>query len=200
MRLNPDATFDSLFVASHLQADVKICTLPEIHLFGYLACLLWLYDKRALTDWGYTFVGTELGAPYSQQIDIAVKELSIRGYLVRTHEQLHLTELAEEQLSELRQLELYKDRAKCLQAACASTAAFSVGMVRSAMANEPELSRAQALPMNRCLLENAAQSQLYTQFNALRQALDQQGTDLRLPAVVWLAALYRFNESPIVEA
>jgi len=64
MRLNPDATFDCLYVANHLQVKQLSISPQEIHLFTYLACLLWLYKERVVSDWGYDFVGTELGAPF----------------------------------------------------------------------------------------------------------------------------------------
>jgi hypothetical protein len=92
-------------------------------------------------------------------------------------------------------LSLNADRAKCLRAACSSVAAFSVGMVGSALAEEPELRRARAVPNSRPLLQDTAQSQLYEQFDSLHRALDNDNVDLRVPAVVWLAALYRSNES-----
>jgi hypothetical protein len=199
MRLNPEATFDTLFVAQRLQAGGATFSTPEIHLFGYLACLLSIYRRQAVADWGYPFVGTELGAPFSREIDAAVKELVERGFFVRTQERLQMTASAERQLLELRQLTLNQDRAECLQAACASMAVFSVGMVGNALSQEPELRRAQALPATRLLLEESAQVQLYTQFDALRQALSQQSDDLRLPAVVWLSALYRSNEPTAAE-
>lgn len=200
MRLNPDATYDCLFVAHRLQTQIGTFTAPEIHLFSYLACLLWLYRERPVTDWGYPFVGTEFGAPFSQEIDAAVKELLKRGYFLRVQERLRMTELAEQTLGDFGQLTLNRERTECLQAACASTAAFSVGMVRSAMTQEPELKRAQAVPASRRLLDERAKSQLYLQFCALRQAISQKSNDLRLPAVVWLAALYRSSEPTAIES
>lgn len=193
MPLHPNATFDCLLVARRLQAQGAAFTGPELHLFAYLACLLWLYRKHIVTDWGYSFVGTELGAPYSQEIDSAVRELLRRGLFLRVHGRLRLTELAEQTLEDFSNLEMNLERAECLNAACASVAAFSLGMVTSALAQEPELSRAKALPASRLLLEDAAQSQLYVQFEALRSNLGQRTNDLRLPAVVWLSALYRSN-------
>ena len=200
MRLHPNATFDCLLVARRLQAQGAAFTGPELHLFAYLACLLWLYQKHIVTDWGYSFVGTELGAPYSQEIDLALKELLGRGFFLRVHDRLRMTELAEQTLEDFSSLEMNRERAECLNAACASIAAFSLGMVTSALSQEPELSRAKALPSSRLLLEDAAQSQLYVQFEALRSNLDQRTSDLRLPAVVWLSALYRSNTCTNLES
>lgn len=195
MRLNPDATFDCLFVANRLQIQRPHFSVQEIHLFTYLACLLWLYSERIVSDWGYEFVGTELGAPFSREIDTALKELLERGYFRKIHDRVRLTELAEQPLRDLCELNINQERTECLQAACSSTTVFSVGMVSSALAKEPELMRAKALPSSRLLLENLARSQLYEQFEALRKAVSQQSNDLRLPAFVWLTALYRFGEA-----
>jgi hypothetical protein len=200
MLLNPDATFDCLFVANRLQRQNGSFNIPELHIFAYLACLLWLYRNQPVIDWGYTFVGTELGAPFSQEIDTAVNECLERGFFHRTHERLHMTELAERRLHTYEQLGLNLERVEFLQAACASTAALSVGMVCTALANEPELRRSNALPASRQLLEESAQFQLYEQFSVLHKAFNERSKDLRLPAVAWLTALYSSSISNIANA
>jgi hypothetical protein len=194
MPFNPDATFDCLFVADRLGEETGSFTPAELHLFGYLACLLWLYRQRVVADWGYSFVGTELGAPFSVDIDLAANELLTRGYFVRVQDRLRMSDSAEQFLPELVQLTLNRDRVECLRAACASVAAFSAGMVGNALAQEPELRRARAIPLSRPLLQEAAQSKLYEHFEELRRALSQHSHDLRLPAVVWLTALYKSYE------
>jgi hypothetical protein len=194
MQLNPTATFDCLFVVSRLQSRMVSIAVPEIHLFAYLACLLWIFRERPIADWNYSFVGTELGAPFSRHIDDAVKEMLERGYFRRTPEGIGWTEIATNALRDLTALSVYRERLECLEAACSSIAAFSIGMVSTALTKEPDLSRSRALPSSRRLLEDAARSQLYDQFGALRDALTGRTADLRLPAVVWLSALYRSNE------
>ena len=190
-RLNPDATFDCLFVADRLKREMGMFTPAELHLFTYLACLLWLYRRHVVADWGYAFVGTELGAPFSLDIDATIKELLERGYFLRIQDRLQMSSTAQEQLEDFGTLEMNAERVECLRAACASTSAFSVGMVGNALAQEPELKRARAVPVSRRLLEDAGQSQLFEQFDVLRSALSRGSSDLRVPAVVWLAALYR---------
>jgi hypothetical protein len=192
--LNPDATFDCLFLAAHLQSESGTLTAPELHLFAYLACLLWIFRGRATTEWGYFFVGTELGAPFSREIASAIDSLVESGYLIQTEERISKSASAEESLQELEGLALIQERSECLRAACASTAAFSLGMVGNALAQEPDLKRAQATPMSRLLLEDTARTQLYVQFEALRKGLHEGIEDLRTPAVVWLTALYRSKE------
>lgn len=195
MRVNHNATYDCLFVSDFLQKHCGAFTAAEVHLFAYLSCLLWMYRERALTDWGYDFVSTELGAPYSQEIDLAIKELFERGLLHRSKKQIRITERARDILGNFSQLTLNNDRTECLHAACSNVVAFSVGMVSSALSHEPELSRSQKWPTNRRLLEEPARIQLYEQFEALREALNQQSEDLRMPATVWLSALYQADET-----
>ena len=191
MLLNPEATFDCLFMADRLERETGTFTVPELHLFAYLSCLLWLYRHRALADWGYSFVGTELGAPFSLDIDGVIRELQDRGYLVRVHDRLRTSDEAEQQLQDFSSLSLYAERQECLGAACSSTLAFSAGMVGSALAQEPELRRARSVPVTRNLLGDVAQEQLYEQFDVLHRALGGELMDLRVPAVVWLSALYK---------
>jgi hypothetical protein len=205
MRLNPEATYDCLFVANRLQIQNGTFAVHEMHLFVYLGCLLWLYQQNTAADWGYRFIGTELGAPFSQEVDGAFKELLDRGYFVPDPNQsgagrIILTTMAEQALSQLTALSMNQSRATCLLASCASVEAFSIGMVSSALANEPELKRAHALPASRRLLEGGMQSQLYLQFDAIRKAIQRPSFDLRLPAVIWLTALYRSSPSDGVDA
>ena len=179
--LLPEATFDCLFVIDRLQRLRPSVPPSEIHLFAYLGCLLWMYQRRQASDWGYPFIASEMGAPFSQEIGNALKGLTERGYLGREREHVRSTGLAESTLSVLASLELNQDRAECLDAACACTAAFSVGIVGSALEHEPDLSRSKGMPSTRFLLEDNARTKLYQQFDALRSSLKERTTDLRLP-------------------
>jgi len=199
--LNHNATFDCLFIADHLKNQKMGFSKEEVHLFAYLACLLWLYQKRVVNDWGYIFVGTVYGAPFSREIDVSLSALHGASFLRRDQDRFYaIKETVEPQLRNLASLKMNQERVECLRAACSSTMAFSIGMVGSALANEPELSRAREVHLSRPLLEEAAQEQLFEHFKALRNALDQRSTDLRLPAVVWLAALYQTNKCTYGEA
>src|SRR5262245_21378531 len=116
-RLNPEATFDCLFIIERLQANRTSLTSQEIHLFAYLGCLLWIYRKRSVEDWGDGFVGTELGAPCSQEIDWSINELVERGYVRRVHGRVDSTEIASDSLRYLTALASNAERIECLDAA-----------------------------------------------------------------------------------
>lgn len=192
-RVNPYAAFDSLFVVRHLQEDRSKFVLAEVHLFAYLGCLLWLYRNNNTSDWGYSFVGTDLGAPYSVALGTALDEMLRRGVLVRDQEGLTVSTAAVSRLRLFEDMELNSPRLECLRAACASTAALSPGIINNALSEEPELRRARATPANRQLLEDLAQSQLFEHFGALRKCLMGRDVDLRVPAVVWLSALNQLS-------
>lgn len=194
MPLNPYAGFDCLSIARRLQQPTGAFAASEVHLFAYLSCLLWLYSRNSVSDWGYNFVATELGAPFSFELDAALKRLTGSGCIIRTEERLIVGEAAAQRLDDFSRLTINRDRVQCLDAACATLSAFSLGMVSNALGSEPELSRAQELRISRRLLEDAGRAQLYEQFSTLRQCLHERTSDLRLPAVVWLTALYRSQE------
>jgi len=195
MSPNPEATFDTIFLACRLQRRTSSFSASELHMFAYLGCLLWIYSGSSVSDWGYGFVGTELGAPFSQKINEAYEQLLKRGIILSIKEnQLQIVTEAEDRLNDTIPFLGNKERAKCLDAAFASTIALSTGIVSTALSNDPELSRARELPAKRSLLEEAGCRRIYLQFEALRNCLKLPSNDLRLPSVVWLTALYTSHE------
>src|ERR1017187_498846 len=141
MALNPDAIFDCLFMADCIRRESGEFTTPELHLFAYLACLLWLYRRRPISDWGYSFAGTYLGAPYSRDLDGAITMLIDRGYFSKIKDRLRTTDSAQDQLSVFSGLTMNQFREECLLASCSSMAALSAGMVCNALTQEPDLRR-----------------------------------------------------------
>ena len=195
MDTNVDATFDTLFITRELQEHGSEVGATEIHLFAYLACLLWVYRQRMPDDWGYLFVGTECGAPFSPAIDDAITALKTGGYLIGGGGQLTTRSGVGRRLADFEDLKLNRERRECLYAACSSVAALSLGMIGTALSQEPDLKRAQHLRVARRLLEGGATSQLYDHFRVIRGVLPAPNLDLRVPAAVWLAALYQSEES-----
>ncbi|MBV8276889.1 MAG: hypothetical protein JO170_16750 [Verrucomicrobia bacterium] len=191
MPLNPFATFDCLYFGSWLQQQISGFSAAELHLLSYLACLLGLYRAQPQTDWGYAFVGTELGAPFSAEIEAALQSLERWGYFTSKPDRLQMTAAAQEKLEALLEQFLYRERIECLKAAASSILAFSVGTVREALGQQPDLRRAKNVPGSRALMEEAALDELYRDFDVLRRALQNTGTDLRLPAVLWITALFK---------
>ena len=186
---SPDATFDCLFLANRLESRGETFKAAELHLLAYLGCLLWLYSGRVVSDWGYGFVGTDVGAPFSRAVRDAVDRLAIGGHFGQETDRLRLETSGKALATRLAALELNKERTEHLAAAFETTTAFSIGMVSNALSHEPGLSKAYALSGGRVLLEDTLQHELYGQFEVLRRELPHT-QDLRVPAVVWLTALY----------
>jgi hypothetical protein len=190
MRLAPEPTIDALYIGRHLQREYGSFAQSHIHYLTYLSCLLWLYRRYAFADWGYEFVGTELGAPFSVSVDLAMKELNERGYLIQESDRYLLPDTALQLLEDIETSETYSDRINCLTAACSSTIAFPIGMVTTALDQEPELQRTLLFPSSRILLEESARERLFEDFTLISNTLSSS-SDLRVPAIVWLTALYR---------
>lgn len=169
--LKPIATFDCLFIGSRLQRWLGGFSSAELHLLSYLACLLSLYQRTPIADWSYGFVGTDHGAPFSPEINEAVQELENRGFFFSIKDKLQMTAIAEEILTKLENMSIYKERSECLNAATSSIIVLSVGVIREAMNNEPELQRAKQMPQNRVLLEDPTIGMIYDHFQILRDVL-----------------------------
>ena len=189
MSINPNAALDAFVVGRSLGEDGATLVASDVHLFAYLACLLWLYRDNRLSEWGYSFVGTELGAPYSVAIGDALEEMTKRSVLVRKSAGLVVSSSAVPRLRRFEEMAVNRSRIECLHAACSSAAALPRGMINGALSEEPELRRARVTPANRPLLERVARVQLFEQFRVLRTELGGRDGDLRVPAVVWLSAL-----------
>lgn len=200
MALNPAATIDCLYFGDRLQQIVGGFSAAELHMLGYFACLLSLYRRAPLADWGYQFIGTKCGAPFSKDVEESCNVLLNGGYFIVEGNRLNFTTLAGERLQQLSFLDLFKKRRESLVGAASAVVAFPLGIVREALSNEPDLQRARLVPLNRELLETAAVESIYEQFDVLKSAFGDIHDDLRLPAVAWITALYQSDELAMAAA
>lgn len=189
--MNPYASFDLLATAFHLRPSLGSLVHEESHLFGYLACLLFLYSGRPVSEWGYSFVATPHGAPYSVDLDSALRYHSEVGFLAKHGMLYSLTDRGEEEYRALSTLSDLASRDTYLEAASSSSLAVPVGLVRRAISRDPDIHAARALPTRRLLLSETALDALYAHFSALRRAVGEAGTDLLVPSVVWINYLAR---------
>ena len=97
MALNPVPTYDCLFIGDALEKRFGGFAIAELHLFAYLACLLSVYSHRPAVDWGYGFVSTEIGAPFSREIELTVAELIRLGLFFELDERTVLTQAARDE-------------------------------------------------------------------------------------------------------
>lgn len=188
-----DAVFDSLWIARRMQSASAAVTLPECHTLAYLACLLAAYDNRETTWWGYTFVSTKVGAPYSLAIAEATELLFSSGLVIEENQRLAVTIGGEAEATLLASFRSYQDRVRYLAAACDCCLAMPLPLVASAVANEPQLRRALTLSQTRQLLDRSGFDMLQPHFQGLRDSLNSYGGttvhDLFTSAIVWLTYL-----------
>lgn len=187
--LSAYAAFDSLYVGRYLERALRNFAEAEVHLFGYLACLLSLYRKQPVSNWGYSFSGTRNGAPFSVELNESLAALKAAGMLRSEGEFLQLTETGKTECQGLSELSLNQERLVCLDGACGCLLTMPVGVVRNALFQEPMLRPAVRLNDARPLLEGPGLSLIYDQFSELSNAIGVNVSDLLLPATVWLTYL-----------
>lgn len=195
--VNPEATYDSLYIVQRLEESLHGVTEGEVHLLGYLSRLLGLFRGVPTAEWGYRFARTNSGAPFSREIADALNELQLSGQL-RVMAQdavapIACTEEGKALVGMLDDLELSRSRRPYLEAACSSASAFPVATIRQAIRCEPTLKSASGHASPQELLSGPSLELLYEQFDALRQVLGGAPSDLLVPSSVWLSYLIEKN-------
>jgi len=187
--VNPYAYYDSLSIAAKLTERLGNTVPSEIHLFSYLACLLSLYRRWPVSDWGYAFAGTRAGGPFSSDIEEAIGSQMSSGQLGEANGLFRPTEAGQKELIELGQLENLSQREQFIDGACSSLLTLPIGMVRSAISHDPDISGASAIQSPRPLLQESALDELYDAFAVLSDKIGIDVKDLLIPATIWLTYL-----------
>lgn len=182
------ATFDLLAIVSRLEGVLCGVTDGEVHLLSYLSCLLAVYRGYPASDWGYPFVRSSWGAPYSPDIQERLVEARARGLLEGQETNRVTTEgrLLHEFL-EIRVQHAW--RVPCHEGSTASALAIPSGVIRNALRMEPSLRSTEVHVGARQLLEGGSVGLLHEHFQALSEAIGQSVEDLMIPSVVWIRYL-----------
>lgn len=187
--LNPYAFFDVLAICVQLSRVIGRITESEIHLLGYLSCLLSLYKKRPVAEWGYYFSGTKFGEPFSFDISKAIENLCNGGQLIRLDNMIEVTEQGIDYYEKLKKFSQNSERSAFLEGACSSLLVLSITQVREALRYEPESNHVRKISVSRLLLDNPLNGELYDHLEALSHSIGVEIKDLMSPAVVWLTYL-----------
>jgi hypothetical protein len=166
----------------------------EVHVFAYLACLMSLYRRQPVSDWGYGFAGTRDGSPFSPEIEEAIRALAATGCFHFDGREIEITESGKAELSMLQDLSQNRQRIAYLEPACASTLTMPVGIIRHALSQEPTLKPTSRIATTRPLLDGPYLPRLYKQFATLGHTVGISHEDLLIPATVWLGYLWRASE------
>ncbi|MER6810918.1 hypothetical protein ABT299_16725 [Spirillospora sp. NPDC000708] len=187
--VNPDASFDALYVLHELAQGGQSLSLVEIHVFLYLACILGLYDGRAVSKWGYSFVATPDASPFSMDLLTAVRSLTGSGLIEAADDFMTVTEDGQAELGRWERLSRFKQRIPYLRGSTGAAIALPLQSVTDGIQLEPQLHNAELFRHSRHLLDEAGVSQIYQHFQILERSFGQDVPDYMLPAVVWLSFL-----------
>lgn len=188
--INPVAYFDALSLCVRLSKRLTNAAEQEIHLFSYLACLLWLYQGKPVALWGYTYAVTADAYPYSPQIHDALSLLETGG-LITSHENILFAATPEgaRELEALESLPSLVARASYLDGATSSLIVYPVNVVRGSLQRERSIQQPSIIKQSKALLTPGDVERLYEEFTVLSQAIGIDVNDLMLPAVVWIEYL-----------
>lgn len=189
--INSFALYDSLAIVTKLETILNSCEIQEIQMFSYLSCLLSLYKKQPVADWGYSFAGTKHNAPFSKEIEDAINVSVNFGLLSETNHYIQISSRGANEYLRLSLLQQNKNRDRFIDGACSSILAIPIDILKDSMLNEPGLRISKQLDSPRFLLDenNPSLIMLYDQFQILSKSLGQDQVNLIMPAVLWLTFL-----------
>jgi hypothetical protein len=187
--INPAAYFDVLSLGERIGRVIEGFSRQEAHLLGYAACLLSLYEGSPVADWGYEFVATGYGLPFSEEMNASI-EIALSLQHVRVEGSLLvLTDDGLVEAANLRSLQANKARDRYLEGAADCLLVFNPGNVREAFNYDPTISFLRSGNRTEWLLTAPVVERLYANFQQLRLALDYDPRDLSVPMVGWLKYL-----------
>jgi len=185
---NSESYYDALAICAHLDQILDSVAPSEVYIFAYLSCLLSVYRKQPVTDWGYRFGTIEDGYPYSADLAQSIEDLVRAGYLQQNIEDgyLHVTPSGEKELEWLQNLGNNAKREEYITGACYSALSLPLGVIRDAIDESRDLHAARALSSTRHIPSSSGMQDIHDQFDILSRSVGVDIEDLMIPAVVWL--------------
>lgn len=193
MNLNPKASFDILALLCKTQKQLNNASETEIHLLSYLACLLSVYKKQPVSDWGYDFYCTH-GYPFSSELSNSLSKLMSLGYINKKSEFYYANELTKKCLDDFSGLKENQKRLPYIEAVCAAVLSLPIGTIREALINEPAFSDKKKSGGPRPIFDSGGLENLYEQFSVISDAVGVHISDLIVPAIVWISYLSTIQE------
>jgi len=191
--MNPTAYFDTLFLANILTELVEGFSKSEIHLFSYAGCLLWLYDQKPYSDWDYDFISSSTGLPYSKDIDQALEDSELLGFVKEGKDLFVLTGNGRNELNLLLDFESNQLRQEYLEGAADSLLVLTPGQIREALEYDPNLAYLKNRKQSEWLLREPDRDRIYSNFSELRKFLTTESSDLAVPLITWLKYLLQIG-------
>lgn len=194
MHLNPEAHFDCLLIASELDAPLGGVTRLELQRIAFLSCLLSIYTKQPVSDWGYRFANTGTGLPFSDHLVTATNYLVASDMLIDTEGRLRPTDSGMQMLGFLGGLHSMTSRIPCVSAAAASLLAVPGSVIAEGLQQEPTTVASKLRNSPTLLLDEPHLLTLHQHFAALAAVIPPGQNDLLSPSVLWLTYMAHVNE------
>ncbi len=186
--LNLEAYFDCLSVAVAVPISVAPVSTRELHILGYLACLLAVFEGEPIADWGYHFALTSRGYPHSAAFETARATLAECGYITQVEPEMFVSaERGKVELETLRQLSFLSRRQRWLNAAADCALALPMGSIRYALTARDDLRASEGSGQPRDLITAAYLDRVHDERVIIEKALGGESADLMAPAVAWLS-------------
>ena len=186
--LSIEAYFDCLSIAVGVPSSVAPVSTRELHLLGYLARLLALFEGEPLADWGYSFALTSRGYPHSAAFEVARIELAGDGRIEqREPETFVATPRGRDELAQLRGLSFLDRRTRWLDAAADCSLALPMGSIRYALTSRNDLLGSGGSGQPRELVTQPYVDRVHGERTLIEAALGGESVDLLAPAVAWLS-------------
>jgi hypothetical protein len=186
MPISPEAFYDAVIIIRRVAPELSGVSRFEVQRIAYLACLLGLYDGQPLADWGYIFIRSDFGAPFSADLDAAMNWLTERSLMsIGENGRLSQSTKAGDALAPFLS-ERLSSRGRWLVPACDSALFLPASTLAAGIDAEPTSRSASLQDGGRPLLSNSAQSLLYDQIQALRRVVGNIPEDLLTPSMLWM--------------
>lgn len=186
--LTMEAYFDCLSIVSGVPKSVSPLSTRELHLLGYLACLLGLFEGEPLAEWGYSFALTSRGYPHSAAFETGLELLCERGHVAQLEgENFGPTSRGQAEFDSLKQLSFLSHRQRWLNAAADCSLALPMGSIRYALTSREDLLASAGSGQARDLITPSYIERVHDERSLIEQALGGESADLLAPAVAWLS-------------
>ena len=189
------AIFDTLYIIKQTKMQCSGLSVSELNFLSYFACLLSLYHGHPVSDWGYDFLSSELGAPISADIFDSCQMLNNKGELIKQEIVFNITLQGENRLNFFLGLEEFKSRTLYIDAACNCLLIDSILNVQSTISRDAIITESSVHKLKYLNnADNSAISMLYQQFGVIKKAIGNR-TNLFIPATSWLLYLRQNQEA-----
>ncbi len=191
LEVKPEAFYDSLSIAHKLDDFLDAFLIKEIHLFSYFASILYLYDGKTPQDWSYSYIIND-GYPFASDVELTLQRHIQNGWLESANDSEEYYKLSAKGLNELnkfKNLLIFKDREKYLDAACTTSILIPYKETIKALRSDPSVSSATALKSQQWLTQDLSSSK----FSELSKVIGVPAGDLIIPALGWIQYL-NFND------